>query len=225
MAESGDWVTLQINGIRYLEKPPLPYWIDAALYRVFGAEHVCHASAQLAGDAWLRVAWRGSGQTAPGDDAPVSMPRSASSPPSGRFCIHVSPFPKRCSAFFCCSRSTALLPGWSRSRPARFYVMWAALALATLTKGLIAPVFFAAAAIPLLLLSGQWRRWRKLKPFIGIAAVSCHRGAMAHSCRAGEPRPGPSRRQPSHPRQCARLLVFLLRQRALPALPGPALSA
>ena len=46
--------------------------------------------------------------------------------------------------------------------------MWAALALATLTKGLIAPVFFAAAAIPLLLLSGQWRRWRQFKPFTGI---------------------------------------------------------
>src|SRR5246127_993888 len=36
MAESGDWVTLKVNGIRYLEKPPLPYWIDAALYRIFG---------------------------------------------------------------------------------------------------------------------------------------------------------------------------------------------
>ncbi len=46
--------------------------------------------------------------------------------------------------------------------------MWAAVALATLTKGLIAPVFFAAAAIPLLLLTGLWRRWRDLKPFTGI---------------------------------------------------------
>jgi 4-amino-4-deoxy-L-arabinose transferase-like glycosyltransferase len=27
MAESGDWVTLKINGIRYIEKPPLPYWL------------------------------------------------------------------------------------------------------------------------------------------------------------------------------------------------------
>jgi hypothetical protein len=46
--------------------------------------------------------------------------------------------------------------------------MWAALALATLTKGLIAPVFFVAAAVPLLLLSGQWRRWRVMKPFSGL---------------------------------------------------------
>ena len=53
-------------------------------------------------------------------------------------------------------------------RSSSFYGMWAALALATLTKGLIAPVFFAAAAIPLLMLSGQWRRWRELKPFTGV---------------------------------------------------------
>jgi hypothetical protein len=45
--------------------------------------------------------------------------------------------------------------------------MWAALALATLTKGLIAPVFFAGAAIPLMLLTGQWRRWRNLKLISG----------------------------------------------------------
>ncbi|HEX3436398.1 MAG TPA: glycosyl transferase, partial [Pseudacidobacterium sp.] len=29
MAKAGDWVTLYVNGIRYLEKPPLPYWMVA----------------------------------------------------------------------------------------------------------------------------------------------------------------------------------------------------
>ena len=36
MAETGNLVTLYINGVRYLEKPPLPYWLVAGLYRVFG---------------------------------------------------------------------------------------------------------------------------------------------------------------------------------------------
>ncbi len=31
-----DWVTLHINGIRYLEKAPLLYWMMAASFRVFG---------------------------------------------------------------------------------------------------------------------------------------------------------------------------------------------
>ena len=37
MVESGDWVTLKINGgFRYLEKAPLMYWCVAASFKVFG---------------------------------------------------------------------------------------------------------------------------------------------------------------------------------------------
>ncbi|MGH9600408.1 MAG: glycosyl transferase, partial [Terracidiphilus sp.] len=59
------------------------------------------------------------------------------------------------------------LTGLESSRPTRVYCMWAALALALLTKGLIAPIFFLGAVIPFLLLTGQWRRWRELKPVTG----------------------------------------------------------
>ena len=38
MAESGDWITPRLNGIKYFEKPPLQYWTTAAAYRIFG-EH------------------------------------------------------------------------------------------------------------------------------------------------------------------------------------------
>jgi 4-amino-4-deoxy-L-arabinose transferase-like glycosyltransferase len=38
MAQSGDWVTPRLNGIKYFEKPPLQYWATAAAYNVFG-EH------------------------------------------------------------------------------------------------------------------------------------------------------------------------------------------
>src|SRR5215470_13658702 len=36
MFVSGDYVTLHVNGVRYLEKAPLPYWLVAASYRLFG---------------------------------------------------------------------------------------------------------------------------------------------------------------------------------------------
>jgi 4-amino-4-deoxy-L-arabinose transferase-like glycosyltransferase len=36
MLTSGDWVTPKIDGLRYVEKPPLVYWLIAASYRVFG---------------------------------------------------------------------------------------------------------------------------------------------------------------------------------------------
>ncbi len=36
MLESGDWVTARLNGVAYLEKAPLKYWMIAASYRIFG---------------------------------------------------------------------------------------------------------------------------------------------------------------------------------------------
>src|ERR1700747_3596412 len=36
MFVSGDYVTLHINGVRYLEKAPLRYWMAAVFYHLFG---------------------------------------------------------------------------------------------------------------------------------------------------------------------------------------------
>ncbi len=167
MAESGDWVTLKINGIRYLEKPPLPYWLVAGLYRVFGqnafSTHFPNTLALL-GCAWLAWLWAGR----------AWGPRAAFYSGLG-ILTSVGPFlytrfaiPEALLSFLFLLALYAFLTGMESKRPLRFYVMWIALALATLTKGLIAPVFFAAAVIPLVLMSGQWRRWRQFKPFTGL---------------------------------------------------------
>jgi 4-amino-4-deoxy-L-arabinose transferase-like glycosyltransferase len=167
MSESGDWVTLKVNGIRYLEKPPLPYWIDAALYRVFGqnafATHLPNALALL-GCAWLGWLWAGRawGRRA-GLYSALGILTAI-----GPFLFTRFAIPEALLSFLFLLALYCFLTGMESHRPGRFYVMWTALALATLTKGLIAPVFFAAAAIPLLLLSGQWRRWLQFKPFSGL---------------------------------------------------------
>src|SRR5262244_2114686 len=36
MLDSGDWVTARLDGIAYLEKSPLIYWIMAVSFRIFG---------------------------------------------------------------------------------------------------------------------------------------------------------------------------------------------
>jgi 4-amino-4-deoxy-L-arabinose transferase-like glycosyltransferase len=33
---SGDWLTLRLNGVRYLDKPPLLYWLAAGAFALFG---------------------------------------------------------------------------------------------------------------------------------------------------------------------------------------------
>ncbi|MCL5742773.1 MAG: glycosyltransferase family 39 protein, partial [Acidobacteria bacterium] len=36
MLDSGDWVTARLDGVAYLEKPPLKYWMIAVSYMIFG---------------------------------------------------------------------------------------------------------------------------------------------------------------------------------------------
>jgi len=36
MLSSGDWVTARLDGVAYLEKPPLIYWMIAISYKIFG---------------------------------------------------------------------------------------------------------------------------------------------------------------------------------------------
>jgi 4-amino-4-deoxy-L-arabinose transferase-like glycosyltransferase len=167
MAETGNLVTLYINGVRYLEKPPLPYWLVAGLYRVFGqnvfATHLPNTLAVL-GCACLAWLWagRGWGRRA-GFYAALGVLTSI-----GPFLFTRFSIPEAQLSFLLLFALYSFLTGFESRRPIRFYGMWAALALATLTKGLVAPVFFVAAAVPLLMLSGLWRRWRDLKPVTGI---------------------------------------------------------
>ena len=167
MDESGDWITMKLDGIRYLEKPPLPYWLDASFYWIFGqnvfATHLPNSLAVL-GLAWLAWMWtaRGWGQRA-GLYAGLSVLTSM-----GPFLFTRFAIPEALLSFLLLYALWSFMTGLESRRPTRLYGMWASLALATLTKGLIAPVFFAAAAIPLLLLSGQWRRWREMKPVTGV---------------------------------------------------------
>ena len=165
-AEHSDWISARVNGIRYIEKPPLPYWLSGAFYKVFGenvfASHLPNALAML-GLAWLAWLWarRAWGERA-GLYAGLGVLTSVGPFLFTRFII-----PEAQLSLFLLIALYGLLTGFERGRSARFYWMWAALALALLTKGLIAPTFFVGAAIPYLLLTGLWRRWRLLKPVTG----------------------------------------------------------
>jgi 4-amino-4-deoxy-L-arabinose transferase-like glycosyltransferase len=165
-SEHSDWVTAKINGIRYIEKPPLPYWITGALDRVFGqnafSAHLPNALAML-GLAWVACLWarRGWGARA-GLYAGLAVLTSVGPFLFTRFII-----PEAQLSLFFLIALFCLLTGFERGKAARFYWMWAAVALALMTKGLIAPTFFVGAAIPFLLVTGLWRRWRDLKPVTG----------------------------------------------------------
>ena len=165
-AESGDWVTMKINGIRYIEKPPMPYWLVGNCYKLFGEStattHLPNALAML-GLCWLSWAWarRAWGERA-GLYAGLAVLTAVGPFLFTRFII-----PESYLALFLMWALYGLITGLELGKPIRFYWCFIGVALATLTKGLIAPIFFIGAAVPYLLLTGQWRRWRELKLFTG----------------------------------------------------------
>jgi 4-amino-4-deoxy-L-arabinose transferase-like glycosyltransferase len=165
-SEHSDWITAHINGIRYIEKPPLPYWTVAVLFHVFGqnvfSAHLPNTLAML-GLTWLAWLWarRGWGPRA-GLYAGLGVLTSIGPFLFTRFII-----PEAQLSLFLLIALYCLLTGFEPGRAARFYWMWVFMGLALMTKGLIAPTFFIGAAIPYLLITGLWRRWREIKPVIG----------------------------------------------------------
>ena len=184
MAESGDLVTLKVDGIRYLEKPPLPYWLVALDYRLMCvrsdgflydraafATHLPNALAVMLlaalGYGWALLAW---GERAAFYTA-LAVLTSA-----GVFLFTRIFIPEALLSLLLCSVLFCLLRGLESRRHAYFYAAAILLALAVLTKGLIAPVFIAATVFAYLFVAGELRRWRELRIlrctliFLAIAA-------------------------------------------------------
>jgi len=164
---TGDWVTFYIDGVRYLEKAPLPYWIVAADYRLFGfnvfATHLPLALGMI-GCALLAWAWA---RRAYGERAAFYAALGTLTCVGGFLFTRIF-IPEALLALFTALALYCLLTGLEDRKPSRIYWMWVCLALGVLTKGLVTPVFFSAAAVPYLLLTGTWRRWRELLPLTGL---------------------------------------------------------
>jgi len=178
MLRTGDWVTLHVDGIRYLEKPPLPYWMAAVSLKVFGAEaggrfaalaiHLPLALTVL-GLALLGYGWsrRAFGERA-GLYAAVFLLTSA-----GVFLFTRVFIPDALLSLLLGLALYAMLrrleAGGGRGGGRRWtYGLWLALALAVLTKGFVALVFFFGAAAVFLAWSGQGARWREVFTFRGV---------------------------------------------------------
>jgi 4-amino-4-deoxy-L-arabinose transferase-like glycosyltransferase len=169
MLVSGDYVTLHINGVRYLEKPPLPYWLVAFSYRLLGINEFSTRLPIVLAVMLLGV-------------LAFLWGRRAFDERTG---IYGALFVYTCAGVFLFTRvliPDALLSlliavavyffltaleahagGW------RWYAGYAAMALGVLTKGLIALVLPCGAAFFFLLITGDWRRWREFRLLPGIA--------------------------------------------------------
>lgn len=168
MYVSGDYVTLHINGVRYLEKAPLPYWLVAGSYQLFGVNEFATRlpmalSVMLLGI--LAIAW---GTRAFGERAGIYAGLFVYTA-AGVFLFTRIFIPDVLlslliagSLFFWLSALEDRGPAW------KWYAGYVCIALGVLTKGLIALVFPAGTAFFYLLLTGHWRRWREFRLASGL---------------------------------------------------------
>jgi 4-amino-4-deoxy-L-arabinose transferase-like glycosyltransferase len=170
MYRTGDYVTLQVNGVRYLEKAPLPYWLVSFGFAAFGVSEfavrlpIILSILLLIG---LGARW---GLRAFGDRGGIYAGLFVATA-VGCFLFTRIFIPDvilslliALPLYFFLSALEA-----SRAKEWRWYAGYATLALAVLTKGLVALVFVGFPAIGYLILSGEWRRWRELRLGKGIA--------------------------------------------------------
>lgn len=169
MFVTGDYVTLHVNGIRYLEKAPLPYWLVAISYHLFGVNEFATRlpmvlSVMLLGILALVWARRAFGERT-GVYAGMFVYTAA-----GIFLFTRVLIPDvllslliGASLYFFLTALEPAAPAW------RWYAGYACMALGVLTKGLIALAFPGGAAVLYLAATGEWRRWREFRLASGLA--------------------------------------------------------
>ena len=176
MLTSGDWVTPRLDGVIYLEKPPLIYWLIAITYKTFGV-HDWAARIPLAlsaiGLCWLtaRFGVWAFGKRA-GFYAGLSMATCV-----GLWLFTRVLIPDVMLTLTVGLAMWALLRVLDENEPhprAWAYVLAASLGIGLLLKSLIGAVFPIAAGLVYLAITHQLfvaRTWKRLRPFAGTIII------------------------------------------------------
>jgi 4-amino-4-deoxy-L-arabinose transferase-like glycosyltransferase len=167
IVERGDWVTLHINGVRYLEKAPLMYWAVALSYKVFGSNEFA-TRLPLAIGAMLLVAavyyfgrWMGGGRA--GFYSGLAMCTGL-----GVYLFTRVMIPEVIISFFLTVAFYFFLKVYLGELDTRWvYVFYACMAAAVLTKGLIGLVFPCGTLFVFVLMTKGWRQLWKMRPIKG----------------------------------------------------------
>jgi 4-amino-4-deoxy-L-arabinose transferase-like glycosyltransferase len=167
MVVHGDWLTPHLNGTRYLDKPPLFYWLIAIAYTVFGvSEFSARLPIALAGLGGALVTC-GIGRLLFDDRSGVlaGLVLIAS---VGYFVFSRQLLPDMVFAFFTTLGFYGLLRAVEQDRRRNRWglLAYASLALAVMTKGVVGAFPLTVMAVYLLLV-GRWHALRALISFRG----------------------------------------------------------
>ena len=175
MLASGDWILPRLNGLIYLEKPPLQYWATAISLAVFGhREWAVRLFTGLAAVATLGVVyWLGRQRW--NEERGWAAAAMAGSMLLFIVMGQIVTLDMALTFFLTLTTVSFCLAQEHRERHVKLatawmMVAWVAMGLATLTKGLLGIVVPGSVLVLYTLLQRDWQAWRHLCLLPGLAS-------------------------------------------------------
>jgi Dolichyl-phosphate-mannose-protein mannosyltransferase len=176
MLDSGDWVTARLDGVPYLEKAPLIYWMEAVSYEIFGVHDWAARLPVALSAVALCLLTAAMGVWAFGKPAGLCAGLSVSTC-VGLFLFTRILIPDVMLTFTIALAMWSLLRALDEEEPRPrlwSFLLAASLGVGLLLKSLVSVVFPVAAGLIYLFLTRQLssaRTWKRLHPFAGSLVV------------------------------------------------------
>ena len=171
MVASGDWLTPRLNGFKYFEKPALQYWTTAISYKVLGeSEWTARLWPALTGFlSVLLAAW--TGRRLWGAQAGYLAAAILASTLLYVVMSHVITLDMGLTFFLQVAWTAFLFAQQADRKNSRcwMWLMWTSLALAVLSKGLVAIVLCGGTLVIYTVVNRDIAPWKRLAPISGLA--------------------------------------------------------
>ncbi len=169
MLERNDWVTLHVNGVRYLEKAPLLYWAVAASFKLFGFNTFAVRFPIVLAIVLLALTLYHFGRWAYSERAGLYA-AAASGTCVGMYLFTRTMIPEALLTLWFTLAHYCFLRGFFGTGKQKrwYYGMYASVGVALVTKGLIGIVFVAGPLGLFLLLTRSLSELKELRLITGV---------------------------------------------------------
>lgn len=173
MLQSGDWITPRLNGLLYFEKPIFQYWMSAVAFAIFGFnEFAARLWPGLAGLFSIAAVWFTACRLW---GKPIAQLAALATAAMTWVIInsHFLTLDMGVSFFLTLTLCGFLLAQEDTCPPKQrrfwMWLAWAAMAGATLSKGLIGLLIPAASLVLYSLIHWRWQLWQRMQWLSGLA--------------------------------------------------------
>jgi 4-amino-4-deoxy-L-arabinose transferase-like glycosyltransferase len=163
MLQRGDYVVMFLNGVRYLQKAPIHYWMVALDYKIFGqTEFATRLPVALAMIGLTLMAWEFARRFF--DERAGLYAGLVTATSVGMFMFTRIMIPEAIYALEFTAIFYLFLRGWTGSLSPRlaYWSVAVLTACAVLTRGLIGVLFPVGTMAGFVILTRGWKRWREL---------------------------------------------------------------